>query len=255
MSGALLGRRALVTGASRGIGAAVARSLAAAGAEVGLVARDAVRLESVASELRSRGSACTVIQADLSTSAGARSVATAAMSDGRPWHILVNNAGVAHQTPLLDETEQSWDALLAVNLRTPMLLAQAMVPGMIAAGGGKIVNVSSVAAFLGTPGFGAYAASKAGLCQLTRTMAVEWGPHNIQVNAVCPTIILTDMAHDLWDRPEMAQARQGKEARIPMHRFGAPEEVAEVVLFLCGPGSNYVNGVSLPVDGGLMASP
>ncbi len=251
----LSGYRALVTGASRGIGAAVARRLAAGGADLGLVARSRSGLEALAEELRSLGRQCLVIEADLATVEGVKDAASQALCEAAHWQILVNNAGVAHQTPLLEETAQSWDALMGVNLRAPMLLAQALVPGMIENGGGKIVNVSSVAAFLGTPGFSAYAASKAALNQLTRTMAVEWGPHKIHVNAVCPTIILTDMGRQLWDRPDMAEARHAKEARIPMHRFGTAEEVADVVAFLAGPESNYINGVAVPVDGGLMASP
>lgn len=255
MSKSLSGRRALVTGASRGIGAAIARALAAAGADLGLVARGGPGLESLAEELRSTGREVWVFEADLSTVSGVETLAAQAAADRQPWHILVNNAGVAHQTALQEETAEAWDALLGVNLRTPMLLSRALVPGMIEAGGGKIINMSSVAAFIGTPGFAAYAVSKAGLNQLTRTMAVEWGPHNIQVNAVCPTVILTDMGRQLWDQPHMVEAREQKQARIPAHRFGTPEEVAEVVLFLAGPGANYVNGATLPIDGGMLVSP
>lgn len=255
MGDLLAGRRALITGASRGIGAAIARCLAGEGAEVGLVARGESALAPLVEELQSQGTRCSTYCADLAAAEGARTLAQACLAEGRCWDILINNAGVAHQTALLEETEEAWDALMRVNLRSPMVLAQALVPGMIEAGGGKIVNVSSVAAYLGTPGFGAYAASKAALNQLTRSMAVEWGPHNIQVNAVCPTIILTDMGRELWDRPEMAQARDLKQKRIPAHRFGTPEEVAKAVLFLAGPGANFVSGVALPVDGGMLASP
>lgn len=251
----LAGRRALITGASRGIGAAIARCFADEGAEIGLVARDEASLASLAEELRDQGASCSTYAADLAVADGIRTLAQACLAEGKPWTILINNAGVAHQTALLAETEEAWDALMRVNVRAPMMLAQALVPGMIACGGGKIVNISSVAAFQGTPGFGAYASSKAALNQLTRTMAVEWGPHNIQVNAVCPTIILTDMGRALWDKPEMAEARRAKQNRIPAHRFGTPEEVAQAVLYLVGPGANFVNGVALPIDGGMLVSP
>lgn len=251
----LSGRRALVTGASRGIGAAVSRALATAGAEVALVARNGESLRALAEELRAGGRTVHVIEGDLSTVEGVEKVTSQALIDSKPWHILVNNAGVAHQSPLLEETPAAWDSLFGVNLRAPLMLSQALVPRMIEAGGGKIVNMSSVAGFQGTPGFAAYAASKAALNQLTRTMAVEWGAYNIQVNAVCPTVIMTDMGRELWDQPQMAEARDQKLARIPMHRFGKPQEVADVVLFLAGPGSDYVNGVSLPVDGGMLVSP
>lgn len=255
MTGLLKGKRAFITGASRGIGAAIARAMAAEGAELALVARSGDALRSLRDELQDGGTNCQCIEADLSTTAGVREAAEAATRDGNPWHILINNAGVAHQASLLEESAEAWDALMAVNLRAPMLLSQALVPGMVDAGGGKIVNVSSVAAFVGTPGFAAYAASKAALNQLTRTMAVEWGEHDIQVNAVCPTIIMTDMGRQLWDRSDMEAARKIKEARIPAHRFGTPEEVADVVMFLVSPASRYVSGTCTPVDGGMLASP
>jgi 2-deoxy-D-gluconate 3-dehydrogenase len=131
-----------------------------------------------------------------------------------------------------------------------------IVPQMIARRAGKVINISSVASFIGTPGLGAYAASKAALNQLTRTMAVEWGPHNIQVNAICPTIVLTEMARQIyWETPENAGMREAKLARIPMGRFAEPREVADVALFLASPAADYMNGVSLPLEGGMLAAP
>ena len=196
-----------------------------------------------------------MIEADLSTRAGARSAGAAALDRAGTWDILVNNAGVVTSQPLLEIDPDSWDMTLAVNLRSALALAQIVVPAMIAQRSGKVVNVSSLGAFLGTPGLGAYAASKAALNQLTRTMAVEWGPFNVQANAVCPTIILTDMARDVWDAPDRAAERREKEKRIPQHRFGEPADVAELVAFLASPAADYLNGVSIPVDGGLLAAP
>jgi NAD(P)-dependent dehydrogenase (short-subunit alcohol dehydrogenase family) len=110
-------------------------------------------------------------------------------------------------------------------------------------------------AFYGTPGLAAYAASKAALNQLTRTMAVEWGPHNVQVNAVCPTIVLTDLGKKFWDDPNRIEQRKAKEERIPLHRFAEPQEVANAILYLASPAADFINGVSLPLDGGMQICP
>jgi len=156
---------------------------------------------------------------------------------------------------LLDVDVKTWDRTMAVNLRAALLMAQAVVPGMLGRHTGKIINVSSVGAFLATPNLGAYAASKAALNQLTRAMAHEWGPSNVQANAVCPTIILTDMGHQVWDDPSRAGEREEKLARIPLRRFGEPEDVAEAVAFLASSAADFINGVSLPLDGGLLVVP
>ena len=251
----LEGRRALVTGGSSGIGAQVAWQFAAAGVDVGIVGRDAERLGETQEAVEGEGRDCLVVAEDLATVEGIERAAEAALAHSERWDILVNSAGIAQLGPLLEITASDWDAIQAVNLRAAVFLAKAIVPQMIERGGGKVVNISSLGAFLGTPGFGMYAASKGGMNAVTRTMAVEWGPHNIQVNAVCPTVIMTPMGHQFWDRPEMATARREKEKRIPMHRFGEPHEVADLVLYLASPASDYINGVAIPVDGGLLASP
>jgi 2-dehydro-3-deoxy-D-gluconate 5-dehydrogenase len=249
------GQRALVTGGSRGIGAAVAKVFAEAGADLGIVGRDRRGLAHTKRIVEQYGRECLVIEQDLATVEGARLAGQEALLRAPRWDILVNDAGIATVAPLLEITPEDWDAVLALNLRAVLLLSQIIVPQMIARRSGKIVNISSIGAFFGTPGLGAYAASKAGLDQLTRTMAVEWGPSNIQVNAVCPTIVLTEMGHQVWDEPARAEQRRAKEARIPLHRFGEPEEVAEAVLFLASPAANFISGVSLPLDGGMQAAP
>jgi 2-dehydro-3-deoxy-D-gluconate 5-dehydrogenase len=249
------GKRALVTGASRGIGAAIAKVFAEAGADLGIVGRDRQGLEHTKQVVERYGRECLVIAQDLATVEGARAAGEAALARAAPWDVLVNDAGLAQVAPLLDLTPEDWDAVWALNLRAVLLVSQIVVPQMIARRSGKIVNVSSIGAFFGTPGLGAYAASKAGLDQLTRTMAVEWGPSNIQVNAVCPTIVLTGMGHQVWDAAARAEQRRAKEARIPLHRFAAPEEVAEAVLCLASPAANFISGVSLPLDGGMQVAP
>jgi 2-dehydro-3-deoxy-D-gluconate 5-dehydrogenase len=249
------GKRALVTGASRGIGAAIAKVVAEAGADLGIVGRDREGLEHTKQVVERYGRECLVFEQDLATVEGVRAAGEAALARAPPWDVLVNDAGIAKVASLLEITPEDWDAVLALNLRAVLLLSQRLVPPMIARRSGKIVNVSSIGAFFGTPGLGAYAASKAGLDQLTRTMAVEWGPSNIQVNAVCPMIVLTGMGHQVWDDPARAEQRRAKEARIPLHRFGEPGEVAEAVLFLASPAANFITGVSLPLDGGMQVAP
>jgi len=249
------GQRALITGGSRGIGRSIAQRLAACGADIGIVGRDRSTLEATRALVELEGRDCAVIEGDLATFAGARSAGGAALAYAEKWDILVNNAGIVTSQPLLEIDGDDWDAILGVNVRAAVALAQVVVPGMVERRSGKVINVSSVGAFLGTPGLAAYAASKAALNQLTRTMAVEWGPFNVQANAVCPTIILTDMARDVWDGPDRATERRQKEERIPMHRFGEPGDVAELVAFLASPAADYLNGLSIPVDGGMLAAP
>lgn len=196
-----------------------------------------------------------MIEADLSIPDGARAAGEAALEHASAWDILLNNAGVAPNQPLLEIDPATWASTRGVNLQAALVLAQSLVPSMLARRSGKVVNVSSLGAFLGAPGLGGYAASKAALNQLTRTMAVEWGPANVQANAVCPTIIPTDMAEEVWGAHERAEQRRQKEDRIPRHRFGRPDDVAELVVFLASSASDYLNGLCIPVDGGLLVAP
>jgi NAD(P)-dependent dehydrogenase (short-subunit alcohol dehydrogenase family) len=249
------GKRALISGGSKGIGAAIAKTFAEAGADIGIIGRDRKGLNNTKSLVEQHGRKCIVIEKDISSVEGVKSAGEKALELSPNWDILVNNAGIAKITPLLEITQDEWNETFSINLRAMLLLSQAIAPQMIKRKSGKIVNISSIGAFVGTPGLGTYAASKAAMNQLTRTMAVEWGPYNIQVNAICPTIVLTEMGQKVWDNPALAQQRQDKEKRIPLHRFGQPEEVANVALFLASPAANYIHGVSLPLDGGMTISP
>lgn len=248
---ALPGKRALVTGGSKGIGAAIALVLAQAGADIAIVGRDQAGLEETAALVRAEGRICHMIVADMASEAETARAGRAALEHFGTVDILVNNAGIARIAPLLDLTVEQWDETQAVNMRAPFVLTQMVAPGMIAQRSGKIINISSQAAEVALLGHGAYCASKGGLNMLTKVTAVELGQHNIQCNAVCPTVILTPMAEREWGDP----AKSGPMlARIPLGRFGVPQEVADLVLYLAAPASDMVTGQAIFLDGGFTAS-
>jgi NAD(P)-dependent dehydrogenase (short-subunit alcohol dehydrogenase family) len=246
----LPGKRALVTGGSKGIGAEVAIVLAEAGADVAISGRDTAGLADTAAKVRAAGRTCVEIAADLATVAGAEQTAAAALDAFGTVDILVNNAGIARIDNLVDMSLEDWEETQAVNLRTPFLLAQALVPGMIAQGMGKIINISSQAGVIALEGHGAYAASKGGLNMLTKVMAAEWSRYNIQINAVAPTVILTPMGTQVWGDPAKSEPML---AKIPLRRFGQPIEVADLVLFLAAPASDLITGETILIDGGYTA--
>lgn len=246
----LHGKRAVVTGGSKGIGAEVAAELAQAGADVAIVGRDRAGLAETAAAVRAEGRICHEIVADLSDAADTLRAAQEALAAFGVVDILVNNAGVAHIQPMLDLSLADWEETQAVNLRAPWLFAKVLVPGMIAQRCGKVVNISSQAGVVGIDGHGAYAASKGGLNTMTKVMASEWGAHNIQVNAVCPTVILTPMGAKVWGDPAKGDPML---AKIPLRRFGMPSEVADLVLFLAAPASDLITGEAILIDGGYTA--
>jgi NAD(P)-dependent dehydrogenase (short-subunit alcohol dehydrogenase family) len=245
----LEGRTALVTGASRGIGARIASVLDGAGARVALLARDEARLKAVASMLQHDP---LVVAAD---AAGEVSLRAAVDSVQRKFgggvDILVNNAGISKPTRATDVPLSDWDRILDINLRSAFVLAQALAPAMIAAGWGRIVNVASVMGHLGDAHGAAYSASKSGLVGLTRSLAVEWARRGITVNALCPGWIATDIVEELRANLKFEARVLG---RVPMRRWGKPEDMDGALLFLTSDASAFMTGQSLVVDGGLMAS-
>ena len=244
------GKRALVTGASRGLGAEIAAVLADAGADLAIVGRDRAGLEETRQTIVGKGRRCIVIEADLQTVDGPRAAAAEALEFFGTVDILVNNAGIFHRHSILETTVEQWDETQAVNLRAPFLLAQAVVPEMIKQRSGKIINVSSVASVVGCDGHAAYSASKGGMNILTNVMAAEWGQYNIQANTIAPAIVLTDMARQVWaDEAKSAPVK----ARIPLHRFGEPVEIADLVLYLASQASNFICGQVIVIDGGYSA--
>ena len=239
-------RRALVTGGASGIGLACAQHIRARGGSVALLDRDAEALEKAAAGLEASGVLCDVADAE----AVPRAVSDAAAALGGSIDVLVNAAGVYRIAPAVDLGVSEWDRVLEVNLRGSFLVAQAVARALIdARRGGSIVNLASTAALRAdaTEPAAHYNASKAGIVSLTQQLAVEWAPHGIRVNAVCPGVIDTPMLRMTDDR-EAAEAylRSG----VPLQRLGAPHEVAACVAFLASDRASYVTGIAVPVDGG-----
>lgn len=246
----LPGKRALVTGGSKGIGAVVARVLAQAGADVAIVGRDQAGLEETAAQVRAAGRTCHMITADMGSAEETARAGREALAHFGTIDILVNNAGISRVAPLLELSVEDWDETQAVNLRAPFVMTQVIAPGMVAQRSGKIINISSQAAAVAVFEHAAYCASKGGLNMLTKVAAVELGQYNIQCNAVCPTVILTPMGTRVWGAPAKAAPML---ARIPLGRFGLPQEVADLVLFLAAPASNMITGQAIFLDGGYTA--
>lgn len=243
----IAGRTALVTGASSGIGAEIARVFADAGADVIATGQNAGALDALAAEIGAAGGACSTIPADLSTTEGCEALVARALEGRDRIDILVNSAGVALVGPAMSYDAADWDRTMAVNLRAPFLLSRGLAPGMIAAGSGKIVNISSQTGVIALPDHAAYAASKGGLNALTKALMSELAPHNIQVNAICPTVVMTEMGRRVWSPAEKSGPML---ARTPAGRFGEPVEVADMALYLASPASNLVNGALMMIEGG-----
>jgi NAD(P)-dependent dehydrogenase (short-subunit alcohol dehydrogenase family) len=247
----LANRRALITGASRGLGAEIASVFADAGADLVITGRDTAGLETTRQMVEKKGRRCLCVAADLRTVEGPRLAGEKALEYFGTVDILVNNAGVVFVDSLLAAPLEHWEETQNVNLRAPFLLAQTVVPKMIEQRRGKIINISSLASVLAPEGHAAYSASKAGLNLLTQAMAAEWARFNIQANAVAPTVILTAMGRQVWGEPSKGDPMK---ARIPARRFGEPIEAADLVLFLASPASDFICGQVIRLDGGLSAA-
>jgi 2-deoxy-D-gluconate 3-dehydrogenase len=245
----LSGRVALVTGASRGIGAAMARALAAAGADVILHASRTEPQDlaaAIASEHRVKASCLT---ADLEKREEAGTLIARAIADAGQLDILVNNAGMIRRADAAEYTDEDWDAVLEVDLSSVFRLCRAAGRHMLARGRGKIVNIASLLTFQGGIRVPAYAAAKAGVAQLTKALANEWAGKGVNVNAIAPGYVRTDNTRALVeDKVRYAQILE----RIPAGRWGEPQDLAGAVVFLASPAADYVHGHVLVVDGGWM---
>ena len=242
------GRVAIITGAAQGIGRAIAELYAAKGAALVLVDLKS-EVEDTARAVRGAGARAVALTADLTELTSIGKIVERSVKEFGKIDILVNNAGVA----LLDDAEtlpaDYWDATMAINLRAPFFLAQAVGRHMIQAGGGKIINMASQAGLVALDRHVAYCASKAAVISMTKTLAVEWGEFNINVNSISPTVILTDLGKKAWAGAVGDEFRK----KIPAGRFGYPEEVAAVALFLASDAANLISGENIVIDGGYTA--
>lgn len=246
----LSGTVALVTGASRGLGRAIALALAEAGADLALAARGAEGLERTAAEVGKHGVRAEVFRADMRHAGDIEALVARALRAFGRIDVLVNNAGISgDEKPFLDLVPEEWDGVLAVNLRGPALCAQAVARTMVERKRGRIVNIASLGGLRPISRLAPYCVSKAGLIQLTRVMALELARHNVQINAVCPGYFGTPMNKTFFASPKGQEIIQRS---IPMRRLGDPTELGPTVVFLASEASSFMTGSVIVVDGGQM---
>ncbi len=244
----LTGRLALITGAYRGLGFAIARGLAEAGATVVLNGRKPEALARAVATLTGAGLAADTVAFDVTDRDAVHAGVAAVAAEHGSIDILVNNAGIQRRGPLAEFSAQDWDDIIATNLTAPFTVSQAVLPGMIAKKRGKIIHIASLMSELARPTVVPYTAAKGGVRQLTRGMAVELAPHGIQVNAIAPGYFATEMNRALIDNAEF-NAWVCK--RTPAGRWGDPPEMAGLAVFLASAASNYMTGQLLVIDGGM----
>jgi 3-oxoacyl-[acyl-carrier protein] reductase len=240
------GRVALVTGASRGIGEAIARRLASEGATLLAASRSTSALDRVVSGISAAGGRARVIALDVTDPASIDAAMKSALEEHGQIDVLVNNAGISEDNLILRMSREAWDRVLSTNLTGAFLLTQAAVKGMVRRRYGRIVNVTSVVGLMGNAGQANYAAAKAGLIGLTRSVARELGSRNITCNAVAPGFIATAMTDRMSE-----QARESLSGQIPLQRLGLPEDVSSAIAFLASEEAGYITGAVLNVSGGL----
>jgi 2-deoxy-D-gluconate 3-dehydrogenase len=243
------GRVAIVTGASRGLGAAMALALAEAGADVALTARG--DLHEVQEQIERLGRRTIAVKADLSDRSAPQTILDETQRTVGRADILVNNAGIIRRASFLDYSDEDWDAVIDVNLRSVFVLSRAFARALVARkSGGKIINVASLLSFQGGIRVAAYTAAKSGLQGLTRAMSNELAPLNINVNAIAPGYMVTDNTQALRDDPTRSREIL---SRIPAARWGTPDDLKGAVVFLASPAAAYIHGTTLVVDGGWLS--
>jgi NAD(P)-dependent dehydrogenase (short-subunit alcohol dehydrogenase family) len=243
----LSGRVALVTGASKGLGRAMALGLAQAGASLALCARDAEGLAASRAEAEQHGVRAETFGMDVTSRQSVRDAVAAALARFGRIDVLLNDAGVNLRKPALEFSEDEWDRVVDTNLKGYFLVAQAVGEHMVASGGGKIINVGSILGTVGMKNQLPYASSKGGVAQLTRVLAVEWAPHRVYVNAIAPGFFETPLTAGVLQNPEV---RRFVAERTPMGRWGQPAELQGAAVFLASRASDFVTGQILHVDGG-----
>lgn len=240
-----------MTGASRGIGRAIAVAFADAGASLAIVARSQDGLEATAAEIGTRGSDAVVVTADVADAASVRSAVDQTVETFGTLDILVNNAGAApFRASVLDSALEGFEKYLRVNFLSALYAIQAAGPHLLAKGSGCVLNVASIAGLAGAPGISYYGAAKAAMINLTKTTAVEWAPKGVRVNALAPGWIETNMTLRLREDPATGERMLSD---IPLGRFGSADEVASAAVFLCSDAASFITGAVLVVDGGEVA--
>jgi NAD(P)-dependent dehydrogenase (short-subunit alcohol dehydrogenase family) len=246
----LKGRVAVVTGASKGLGKQIAESLAAAGATVAMVARNGDQLKGAAEGIRARGGAAEWLVADVSDENAVAGVAEQVIGKLGVCDILVNNAGINNRKPVEDFTLAEWNHVIGVNLTGAFLLCRAFVPGMKKKKFGRILNTTSTMSHVSLPNRSVYSASKAGLLGMTKALALELASFNITANGISPGPFATEMNTQLLEDP---QRNREFMARIPLGRWGRPEEIGSLAVYLCSDAAGFITGTDIVIDGGWTA--
>lgn len=242
------GKVTLVTGGSRGIGKAIALAMAGAGADVALLGREVSTLNEVAAEIQAMGRKTACVQLDIANVDGIQGAVDQVIAELGSIDILVNNAGLNIRKEVLEYTPDEWDFVMNANLRGAFFLTKACGEHMKERGSGKVLNITSMSAFVGLPTVPAYSASKAALQQLTKLMAVEWAAYGIQSNAIAPGWIATELTKAIQGTPRYDWVI----SRTPQGRFGLPEDLVGASVFLCSPAADFITGHVIVVDGGLL---
>ena len=244
----LSGRVALITGGNGGIGLGMAKGLAAAGAKVVIAARDAKKSETAVAELVATGAEAAAVSVDVADEASCQAMVRAAVERFGRLDILINNAGINIRKLPEDYTLAEWNNVMTINLTGAFTCSQAAYPEMCRAGGGKIINIGSMTSIFGIPFAPAYTASKGAIVQLSKSLAIAWAKDNVQVNAVLPGWIDTDLTRR--GRQQITGLHERVVARTPAGRWGDPADFAGIAVFLSGPASDFVTGAAITVDGG-----
>lgn len=246
----LTGKAAFVTGASRGIGRSVAVCLAQAGADVALLGRDTAALDETFAAVKATGRRALALTSDVTSSESVEAAVAAACREFTKLDILVCNAGIQKLKPFLEMTPQDWRGLIATNLEGAIVTLQSVGRRMVAQKSGAVIAMASIYGFIGAPGNSIYCMTKGGLLQLSRALAVEWARYNVRVNAICPGWIETDLTRPYMQDPKTTDAAL---RQIPLRRFGKPEDIGPLAVYLASDEATFVTGQAYVIDGGQIA--
>jgi len=246
----LAGKTAIITGASKGLGKAMALSLARAGATVALVSRNLDQLNETAAAVKDAGAGARVFQADVADESQVLKLERDVSASLGKIHILINNAGINVRKPITDFTLDEWNSVIDTNLTSVFLMCRSFVPHMKGSGYGRVINMTSIMSWVSLPGRAAYSASKSALLGVTRALALELASDGVTVNAISPGPFATEMNTALMQNPELNQQFISK---IPIGRWGRVEEIGELALYLCSDAAGFITGTDIVIDGGWLA--